>query len=116
VRPGCHIVQNGSHAGIDRAVDVPDGGAQRCAGLPVVLRVSRVHEVPELMTYAVGLREHSEKEVPPLEREAMSKQRCLLLDACDQALPQIRVVLEGATLGIACVDGVTTEASHELPN
>src|SRR5882762_9276365 len=87
MRPGRHAAQNGSYACIDRAVDVPDGGAQRFAGLPVVLRMPRVHEVPELMACAVGLREHSEKKVPALALEAMPEQRGLLLDARDQTRP-----------------------------
>ncbi len=85
VRVGRHGVQNRSDASVDRVVDVPDGGTQRFAGLPVVSRVLRVEEPPELMAGAVRFREHSEEEVPGLTREAMAEQRGLLLDAGDQA-------------------------------
>src|SRR5712692_3334735 len=55
-----------------------------------------IHEVPELMTGAVRLREDAEEEVPILLGQKVAKQGGLPLDAGQQARPQRLVVGERA--------------------
>ena len=79
VRLGMYAFEEVRHACVNRAVDVPDGGAQPKWSARVVPGVPGIHQMPELVPSTVGFREDTEEEVPILHLEAMSQEGRLLL-------------------------------------
>ena len=77
------------------------GSASRAATAGVVARMRGVVVVPEVVPGRVALAEHAEVEVPGLSLEQLEREPPLGVDAGEQPLGQLRVLVGGADRSLA---------------